>query len=133
MWQNLTTFNIPAGNLIIRGIVVYLSVILLLRIGGKKQIGQLGATEFVAVLLISNAVQNAMNGGDNSLVGGLILAAVLVGLSWVVSYLTYRSKFLRVLFEGTPRLLVHKGKPIEKNLIKERITHGEFQTMLRKQ
>ena len=56
--------------------MVYLSVLLLLRIAGKRQMGQMEATEFVALLLISNAVQNAMNGGDNSLAEGVFLAAV---------------------------------------------------------
>ena len=54
--------------------------------------GQMGPTEFVAILLISNAVQNSMNGGDNSLIGGMLLAAVLIFLSWTISVLTYRSQ-----------------------------------------
>ena len=69
----------------------------------------MGATEFVAVLLISNAVQNSMNGGDNSLSGGLLLAAVLVGLSSLISYLTYKSRLFSSVFEGTPTLLVNRG------------------------
>ncbi len=90
-------------------------------------------TEFVAVLLISNAVQNAMNARDNSLLGGLILASVLVLLSWCVSRLNYRSNRFFAIFEGTPRILCHKGQLIKKNLLKERLSHSELKILLRKQ
>ncbi|MGZ3748110.1 MAG: DUF421 domain-containing protein [Pseudobdellovibrionaceae bacterium] len=126
-------FNISPVNLIIRGFVVYLAVLILLRISGKKQLGQMGATEFVAILLISNAVQNSMNGGDNSLIGGLLLALVLVSLSSLISYLTYKSRFFSAIFEGTPTILVHKGKIIPQNLAKEQMNEGELKTLLRKQ
>ncbi|MGZ6448100.1 MAG: DUF421 domain-containing protein [Pseudobdellovibrionaceae bacterium] len=133
MWQNLMDFNISPVNLIIRGFVVYLAVLILLRISGKTQLGQMGATEFVAILLISNAVQNSMNGGDNSLIGGLLLALVLVSLSSLISYLTYKSRFFSAIFEGTPTILVHKGKIIPQNLAKEQMNEGELKTLLRKQ
>jgi len=133
MWDNLFTLNIPPLNLGLRALIVYLAVLILLRISGKKQIGQMGATEFVAVLLISNAVQNSMNGGDNSLLGGLILAVVLVSLSAMISYLTYKSRFCSMLFEGTPTLLIHQGKVIAKHLAKEQMNQSELETLLRKQ
>lgn len=133
MWQHLFEFNLGPLDLIVRAVVVYLAVLLLLRISGKRQIGQMGPTEFVAVLLISNAVQNSMNGGDNSLVGGLVLATVLVGLSTLISYLTYKFEIFSTIFEGTPTLLVHKGKFVTKNLIKERMSETELRTLLRKQ
>jgi uncharacterized membrane protein YcaP (DUF421 family) len=93
----------------------------------------MGATEFVAVLLISNAVQNSMNGGDNSLGAGLFLAAILIVMSTLISYLTYRSSFFSGIFEGTPTLLVHNGKVLDKNLRHERLSQAELQTLLRKQ
>jgi uncharacterized membrane protein YcaP (DUF421 family) len=92
MWQSLMDFNIAPLNLAIRAAVVYFSILILLRISGKRQLGQMGATEFVTILLISNAVQNSMNGGDNSLSGGLLLALVLIILSSLISYITYRSR-----------------------------------------
>jgi uncharacterized membrane protein YcaP (DUF421 family) len=133
MLHNLVDFSLSPLNLILRGVVVYIVVLVLLRISGKKQMGQMGATEFVAILLISNAVQNSMNGGDNSLVGGLLLAVVLVGLSSLISYLTYRSKLCSSIFEGTPTLIIHRGKVVHKNLSKERMSESELMTMLRKQ
>lgn len=74
-----------------------------------------------------------MNGGDNSLVGGLILATVLIAASWAVSFFTFHSKIMRHIFEGEPRLMVHSGKIVKGSLHKERITEAELKTMLRKQ
>src|SRR3954447_24735593 len=100
MLHNLLTLNLSPLNLMIRAMVVYLAVLILLRISGKRQLGQMGATEFVALLLISNAVQNSMNGGDNSLMGGLLLALVLIVTSTAISVLTFRSRFFERVFEG---------------------------------
>ena len=133
MWKNLTQTSISHIELITRGVAVYLCVILLLRFSGKRQLGQMNATEFVAILLISNAVQNSMNGGDNSLVGGIILAFVLIMFSMLIDYFTFRSPFIRRVFEGTPTLMIHQAKVIEKNLRKEKITHEELKIMMRKQ
>ena len=133
MWQSLMHFDLSPLNLVIRAAVVYFSVLILLRISGKRQIGQMGATEFVSILLISNAVQNSMNGGDNSLSGGLLLASVLITLSILISYLTYKNDFFQKIFEGTPRLLIRDGKYIEKALQKEFLSKSEVAVLLRRQ
>lgn len=131
--ENLFHFEVPLLNLAFRAIVVYLCILILLRISGKRQMGQMNATEFVAILLISNAVQNSMNGGDNSLVGGLVLAVVLIATSTLISYLTYKSKFASSIFEGSPTLLIHKGKIVKENMKKELLSEAELKTLLRKQ
>ena len=131
--NDLFHFQIPALDLAIRAVVVYSTILFLLRISGRKQMGQLGATEFVVILLISNAVQNSMNGGDNSLVGGLVLASVLVGASSLTSYLTFRSKFMRNVIEGTPTVMIMNGHLVRKNLRREKLSETEFRGMLRKQ
>lgn len=131
--ESFWSVSIPYWHFVFRGAFVYLTILLLLRIAGKRQIGQMGAGEFVAILLISNAVQNSMNGGDNSITGGLILAAVIVALSYLVEYLSYKSKRLERLFEGHPTMLVHKGKILRKNLERELINVHELKTLLRKQ
>ena len=112
---------------------MYVAVLLLLRLGGKRQIGQMGAGEFVAILLISNAVQNAMNGGDNSLTGGIILASVLIVLSVIFAYLTYKSKRLASLLGGRPTMLIHNGKVLNAHLEKELLSPHELRSMLRRQ
>lgn len=133
MWEKLFTPDIVPYQLVLRGVVVYLSILLLLRVSGKRQLGQMGATEFVAILLISNAVQNSMNGGDNSLGGGLILALTLIVVSSLISYWTYRSDFFSSIFEGTPTLLIRHGKVLRKNMNREQISEEELRALLRKQ
>lgn len=133
MWSELMHTEIPILGLVIRAAVIYLAVLILLRISGKRQMGQMSATEFVAILLISNAVQNSMNGGDNSVMGGLVLAAVLIALSTAISYLTFRSRFFSSVFEGSPTILIRHGKIIPGNLYKERLSEAELHILLRKQ
>jgi len=131
--NSLWSPSLPLAHFLIRGVVVYIAILLLMRLGGKRQVGQMGTGEFVTVLLISNAVQNSMNGGDNSITGGILLAAILVILSGIVSYLTFKSRRMENFLQGRPRLLIHGGKLIEKNLDKEFISLTDFKTILRKQ
>lgn len=118
---------------LVRAAVVYVAIIILLRLGGKRQIGQMGAGEFVAILLISNAVQNSMNGGDNSITGGLILASVIIMLSLLTAYATYKSRKIEFMIQGTPTLLIHNGKIIEKHLEREMLSVRELRALLRRQ
>jgi uncharacterized membrane protein YcaP (DUF421 family) len=74
---------VPGWELIVRAVVVYAVLLLLLRITGKRQVGQLAPFDLVLLLVLSNAVQNSMNAGDNSLVGGLLSATTLVGLNFL--------------------------------------------------
>jgi uncharacterized membrane protein YcaP (DUF421 family) len=129
LWQ----LSFPTWHFIFRGSIVYLAVLLLLRLGGKRQIGQMGTGEFVAILLISNAVQNAMNGGDNSITAGLILATIIILLSFFIDYLTFKSKRWEAFIQGEPRLLIHHGKLLHQNLNKEMLTVRELETLLRRQ
>lgn len=123
----------PFWVYIIRAAVVYIAVIILLRLGGKRQIGQMGTGEFVAILLISNAVQNSMNGGDNSITAGLILAAVIILLSVIVAFLTYKSPKLEGIIQGQPTTLIEDGHIITKNLEKELLNPHELREILRRQ
>jgi uncharacterized membrane protein YcaP (DUF421 family) len=125
--------DIPWWNLVIRATIVFVFILLLLRLSGKRQVGQMGIAQFVALLLISNAVQNAMNGGDNSLLGGLILAAVLILLSYLFEVVTYRSKRLENLIQGRPTLLVHHGKVLVEHLHRELLSLRELRAILRRQ
>jgi uncharacterized membrane protein YcaP (DUF421 family) len=126
-------FNIaiPWWELILRGVVVYAFLLILLRITGKRQVGQLAPFDLVLLLVLSNAVQNSMNGGDNSLIGGLLSAATLVGLNWLVSIGTFRSKKLEGLIEGRPQILIHNGKLFEDIVAKAHLTHHELNSALR--
>jgi uncharacterized membrane protein YcaP (DUF421 family) len=123
---------IPWFEFVVRGAVVYVFLLVILRLTGRRQVGQLAPFDLVLLLVLSNAVQNSMNGGDNSLVGGLISAATLVGLNWIVGAATYRSKKLEVLIEGRPQVLIHNGTLFEDVLSNARLTHHELNAALRR-
>ncbi len=109
-----------------RSVVVYAFLLGLLRLTGKRQVGQLAPFDLVLLLVLSNAVQNSMNGGDNSLVGGLFSATVLVGLNYLLGLATYRSKKLEALIEGRPEVLIHNGKLYEEVMARAQLTHHEL-------
>ena len=118
-------------ELIVRAVVVYVFLLILLRLTGKRQVGQLAPFDLVLLLVLSNAVQNSMNAGDNSLVGGLISAATLILLNYTVGIATWRNKKLEKLIEGKPQILIHNGKLFEDVVAKARLTHHEIQAALR--
>jgi uncharacterized membrane protein YcaP (DUF421 family) len=104
---------VPWWELILRGTVVYVFLLVLLPITWKRQVGQLAPFDLVLLLVLSSAVQNSMNAGDNSLAGGLLSATTLVALNWLVSMATFRNKKLESLIEGRPQILIHNGKPFQ--------------------
>ena len=122
---------VPPWELILRSVVVYLFLIVILRVTGKRQVGQLAPFDLVLLLVLSNAVQNSMNGGDNSLVGGIIAATTLIAVNYVVAVLTYRNKRIEALVEGRPQILIHNGKLFESVLHDARLTHHELNAALR--
>src|SRR5213593_4841314 len=105
MWR----LSIPWWELILRVVIIYAFLLALLRLSGKRQVGQLAPFDLVLLLVLSNAVQNSMNGGDNSITGGIIAATTLVIANGVVSRLTFKSKTLERLIEGRPEILIHNG------------------------
>ncbi len=111
----------------LRVALVFVVVLDLLKISGKRVLGQFTPFDLVALLLISNVVQNAMIGPDTSVVGGLLGAAIVLALNRLVSNVNG----LRDLFEGTPTLLVENGHMLEDNLRLERISADEMQSALR--
>jgi uncharacterized membrane protein YcaP (DUF421 family) len=127
MWQ----IAVPWWELILRSVVVYAFLLILLRITGKRQVGQLAPFDLVLLLVLSNAVQNSMNAGDNSLVGGLISATTLVALNFVVGAATYRSKRLEDVLEGRPEILIHNGRLFDEVRAKAKLTHHELNAALR--
>lgn len=125
------TLSVPWWEFIVRGVAIYLFLLILLRVTGKRQISQMSPFDLVLLLILSNAVQNSMNAGDNSLVGGIISATTLVGLNYGIGILTYRSKRLERLVEGRAQLVVHDGKIFEDVMREASITREELETMLR--
>ncbi|MEJ0062815.1 MAG: YetF domain-containing protein [Alphaproteobacteria bacterium] len=123
--------TVPWWELILRGAIVYVVLLVLLRIAGKRQVGELAPFDLVLLLILSNAVQNSMNGGDVSLIGGLILAIILVSIDYLISLATYRSRKLETLIEGQPQILIHNGKLYEDAMQRAKISHRELEAALR--
>jgi uncharacterized membrane protein YcaP (DUF421 family) len=119
-------------ELVLRAVVVYAFMLVLLRLTGKRQVGQLAPFDLVLLLVLSNSVQNSINGGDNSLIGGMISAGTLVALNGGVAYLTFRSKKLEALIEGRPELIIHNGKVFENVMKRAKLTHHELNAALRR-
>src|SRR5258706_14584047 len=112
--------DISVGEKILRSVVVYLFLLIAFRFTGKRQVGQLTPFDLVLLLLISNVVQNAVIGNDNSLGGGLIGAITILLLNYAVVEVTYRSKRLRHVVEGEPTLLIHDGRILYDRMRRER-------------
>jgi uncharacterized membrane protein YcaP (DUF421 family) len=127
MWET----SLVWWEFIVRAAVVYLFLILLLRLTGKRQVGQLAPFDLVLLLVLSNAVQNAMNGGDNSITAGIISAATLVGMNWLVGWITYRSKKMEALIEGRPVIVIHDGKIDQHAMQQAMMTKHELEAALR--
>jgi uncharacterized membrane protein YcaP (DUF421 family) len=117
---------------VVRSVVVYLFLLLAFRFTGKRQVGQLTPFDLVVLLVISNVVQNALIGNDTSLGGGLLGAAVIFALNYVLADLAFRSKRARRLLEATPTVLIHNGRIIEENLRRERVTLDDLHAALRR-
>lgn len=123
--------SVPWWELIIRGLVVYVFLIGLLRLTGKRQIGQLSPFDLVLLLILSNAVQNSMNAGDNSLVGGLISATTLIAVNYMFGLVTFKNRKLEEIIEGRPQVLIHNGKLFEDVMNDAKLTRHELDSTLR--
>lgn len=124
-------FKDPYVNILVSTTVVYVFITVAIRIFGKKELSQLSVLDLVFVLLISNAVQNAMVGPDSTLWGGLIAATTLFVLNYIFKYLLFRSEKLTHWLEGEPLVLVSNGKIIDGNLRKLKITFDELMETIR--
>jgi len=127
MWN----LSLPWWEFVLRGAMVYVFLLVILRATGKRQTGQLAPFDLVLLLVLSNAVQNAMNGGDNSVLGGILSATTLIALHYLVAYATFKSKTLEAWIEGTPRILIHNGKLNEAVMRSELLTRHELAAALR--
>jgi uncharacterized membrane protein YcaP (DUF421 family) len=135
LWQHLFMFgdDISVLEKIARTILVYLFLIGGLRLAGKRELAQLNPFDLVVLLLLSNTVQNAIIGNDNSLVGGLLGATTLFLVNYGVVLLVYKNRKLGELVEGGPDILMQGGRVREKRLSQERIKIEELEEAARRQ
>lgn len=110
---------------------IYAVVLLGVRLSGKREVGQMTPFDLTLLLLLSNAVQNAMTGPDTSLLGGVVAAGVLLVMNYVVAELSGGNRRFRRFVQGSPTLLVHDGKVIEAHMAREHVSHDELQRAFR--
>ena len=125
--------SVGIGELTLRVVVVYVSIFVLLRLVGKKHVGELAPFDLVVLLLLSECVQNALIADDKSVTGGVFAAAALFGLSQLVGFVSWRSKRAERVLEGTPRVLVRHGHVYKDALAREQITQSELLEALRRE
>ena len=129
MWE----LPLPVWEKVLRAATVYVFLLLAMRLSGKRQLGQMSSFDIVVLLMLSNIVQNAMIGNDNSVVGGLIGATTILVLNYGMARLTVSGKRASRFLEGGPTVLVHNGHVIAANLKRELLSHEELVAALRRQ
>ena len=127
------TPSVGIPELLLRAIVVYAFAVLLLRLVGKKHVGEMAPFDLVVLLILSESVQNALIADDVSLTGGLVVAATLFAANQLLGRVTWRYKALARIVEGTPRILVRNGRVLNDAMSSEQVTHSELIEALRKE
>jgi uncharacterized membrane protein YcaP (DUF421 family) len=114
-------------DLVIRAAVVFFFVFLVTRIVGRRQLSQLEPFDLILLVVIGDLVQQGVTQSDESVTGALIVISTIGVLSVAVSWVSFRSSRVRQVTEGTPIVLVQDGRPIERNMRRERITIGDIE------
>jgi len=133
MTRDLLVTQIPLLEKVLRSIAVYLFLVLALRLAGKRELAQLNSLDLVVLLLLSNTVQNAIIGPDNSLLGGLIGATVLMALNYAAVRLGFRHRSVARALQGTATVLVEHGRALRRNLRRNLISTEELTSAVRRQ
>ena len=133
MWNEIFALGVPLAEKMLRPVLVYFFLVVALRVFGKRELAQLNPFDLVVLLSLSNTVQNAIIGNDNSLTGGLIGALSLLAMNYVVVRFLFRHRRLDQIFEGKPSTLIDCGKIMKPALAKELLTRSELMTVLHRQ
>jgi uncharacterized membrane protein YcaP (DUF421 family) len=129
--MNILVPDISIAEKLLRSVAVYTFLLIAFRLCGKRQLGQLSAFDLVVLLIISNVVQNAVIGNDNSLGGGLIGATTILLLNLLVAYVTFRFRRADRVIEHSPTVLVRHGRILRDNLRRERLGPRDLRAALR--
>ena len=121
----------PWWLFMLRACVVYFVLLVMIRASGKRTMGQFTPFDMLLVVLLGNAVQNALLGEDTSVAGGLLLAATLISLNWVVGFVSARSQKVEAMIEGSPVLLARNGEIYREVLRRELISRADFDKAMR--
>jgi uncharacterized membrane protein YcaP (DUF421 family) len=131
--RDMFVVSIPIAEKILRPILVYVFLVMLLRVFGKRELAQLNPFDLVVLLSLANTVQNAIIGEDSSLAGGFIGAFTLMLVNYLVIRFLFRHRRLDQILEGKPAVLIREGVICKDQLAKEMITVHELQTVCRRQ
>lgn len=123
--------DLPWWEFALRGAITYGALLLLVRVSGKRTVGQFTPFDLIVVLLLSEGVSSGLTGGDDSVGGGLIVVSTLIGLNLAVAFATSRSRRLEIMFDGTPVLIGRDGEFFPAVIRAHRIGEGELQKSLR--
>jgi uncharacterized membrane protein YcaP (DUF421 family) len=129
--SDLVDIGISPIEKVVRSVLVFAFLVVALRVGGKRELAQINVLDLAVLLLVSNALQNAMIGNDNSLLGGIVGASALFASNYFFVRLTYRSARARRLLEGNPRVLLEEGRVRREALRREAITPTELRSLAR--
>ncbi len=129
--NELFQLSAPWWVFVLRATAIYALVMVLVRVSGKRAVGQFTPFDLVLLILIGNAVQNGINGGDNSLTGAAIMATTLIALNYAVAFVTSRSRRAERLVEGEPVVLARDGKVFDHVLRRELVSQSDFREALR--
>jgi uncharacterized membrane protein YcaP (DUF421 family) len=133
MWKEIFALGVPLLEKMLRPAVVYVFLVVVLRVFGKRELAQLNPFDLVVLLSLSNTVQNAIIGNDNSLTGGLVGAFTLLAINYLVVRFLFRHRRLDQLFEGRPIVLVEHGHIVKDALAKELLSRAELMSVLHRQ
>ena len=133
MWTHMFALNLPVAEKILRPVIVYAFLVIMLRIFGKRELAQLNPFDLVVLLSVSNTVQNAIIGDDNSVSGGLIGAFALFGVNYLVVRFLFKHRRLDEVLEGKPICLIEDGCVCHGGLAKELLTESELLTVAHRQ
>ena len=130
--ERLFSLSAPWWEFVLRSIVVYSVILIMIRIAGKRTIGQFTPFDLVVILLLGNAVQNSVISDDISLIGGLIIAATLLSLNWTVGFLCAHFPAIDAVIEGRPVILAKDGVVYHRKLKQQSVSEEDFARALRK-
>jgi uncharacterized membrane protein YcaP (DUF421 family) len=133
IFNDMFQMQLPFLEKLLRPAIVYLALVVLLRIFGKRELAQLNPFDLVVLLSLSNTVQNAIIGNDNSLSGGIIGAVALLAVNWLVVRALFRSPKLTRMFEGRATVLIRDGKVDQKALKRESLSQQELLDVIHRQ
>jgi uncharacterized membrane protein YcaP (DUF421 family) len=130
-WQEILMFDVPFLEIFVRGSIMYLFLILIMRFGMNRVMGTIGVSDMLVIVVIADASQNAMAGSYNSVGDGLVLVGTIVFWAWLFDFLSYHFPVLESILQPRQVCLIRNGRYMRQNMAKELITKEELMGQLR--